>query len=376
MIPQLREAFGLSAAGAASLVGLFYYGYSSFGLVAGTSIDRFGPKKVVAAGICTVAVGALLFATGNLTLAYVGRVLQGAGGIFTMVGALYLAGRVSQAGASIVGATQMFGAIGGSAGQFVVGPMLAAGLPWSRFFTGVGAIALALAAASFLFLPGKAPEMQRQGWLRSALGFTLRVFRKPQTVLCGLIAGLYFVPTTVFDIIWGVRFLQEGHGFDYGEAVIRSATVPLGWLIGSPLMGVISDRIGRRKPVLIGAGCGLIACLAWILYGWPGVFPPYVVGLSMGVFSGSAMLLYTMGREANPPELAGTITGAISFQVFMFSALVNAVLGRIVHNISGGNELELEHYQMVFQSLLYGVGLALALTLALKETGRAKHDLS
>ena len=35
MMPQLSEAFGLSAMGMASMAGLFYYGYSPFSLVAG-----------------------------------------------------------------------------------------------------------------------------------------------------------------------------------------------------------------------------------------------------------------------------------------------------------------------------------------------------
>src|SRR5262249_31379651 len=152
-------------------------------------------------------------------------------------------------------------------------------------------------------------------WLKASASAIARVFGNPQTILCGLSAALFFVPTTVFDMIWGVRFLQEGHGFDYGEAVVRSATVPLGWLIGSPLMGLLSDRLGRRKPVILGAGCGLIACLTWILYGRPGVIPPYIAGISAGVLSASAMLFYTVAKEANPPDLSGTATGSISFQI-------------------------------------------------------------
>jgi len=378
MMPQLREAFGLSAAGAASLVGLFFYGYASFGLVAGTSIDRFGPRKVVGVGIGTVAAGALLFGTGNLVLANFGRFLQGAGGVFTMVGALYLVARGFQASsaATMTGVTQMFGASGGAAGQFLVGPLLAAGVTWTAFFTGMGVVGLFLAAASAVFLPSPKPGKHQHSWLRSTVGATVRVFGNSQTIFCGLIAGLFFVPTTVFDMIWGVRFLQEAHGFDYGEAVIRSGTVPLGWLIGSPLMGLLSDRLGRRKPVIVGAGCGLIVCLGWILYGKPGVIPPYVTGVCTGVLSGSAMLLYTVGKETNPPDLGGTVTGAISFQVFMFSALLNAAFGRIMHSVSGGNQLVLEHYQTTFQPLLYGIGLAVILTLALKETGHSRPRLT
>jgi fucose permease len=65
MMPQLAEAFGLGAAGMASLVGLFYYGYSPFSLVAGVALDRLGPRRVIPVGAAIVGVGALLFASGD-----------------------------------------------------------------------------------------------------------------------------------------------------------------------------------------------------------------------------------------------------------------------------------------------------------------------
>src|SRR5215212_7815368 len=73
MIPQLSDAFGLSAMGVASMVGLFYYGYSPFSLVAGVTLDRWGPRKVVPIGAAAVGIGALMFATGDSTLASIGR---------------------------------------------------------------------------------------------------------------------------------------------------------------------------------------------------------------------------------------------------------------------------------------------------------------
>ena len=197
------------------------------------------------------------------------------------------------------------------------------------------------------------------------------VFRNPQSILCGLIGGLLFIPTTILDMTWGVRFLQEGHGFDYGEAVLRSAMVPVGWIIGCPLLGWLSDRLGRRKPVIIAGACVLFACLAWILYGRPDAIPPYIVGLAAGLASGAAMLPYTVIKEGNRPELGGTATGVVSFLIFTFSALLGPVFGWILQRVSGGGQIGLEHYQMTFQPLLYGVGAAIALTFVLKETGLA-----
>ena len=54
MMPQLSDAFGLTAAGVASLAGLFYYGYSPFSLVAGVAMDRLGPRLVVPIGAAAV----------------------------------------------------------------------------------------------------------------------------------------------------------------------------------------------------------------------------------------------------------------------------------------------------------------------------------
>jgi sugar phosphate permease len=93
MMPELAAAFGLSAMGVGSLVGLFYYGYSPFSLVAGVALDRFGARRVIPIGAALVGVGALLFGLGDARSASVGRFLQGAGGVFALVGAVYIAGK-------------------------------------------------------------------------------------------------------------------------------------------------------------------------------------------------------------------------------------------------------------------------------------------
>jgi len=373
MMPQLSEAFGLSAMGVASMAGLFYWGYSPFSLVAGVALDRLGPRRVVPLGAAAVGVGALLFASGNGDLASLGRLLQGAGGVFALVGAVYIATSSFPASmaATLIGATQMFGRAGGSAGQFVVGPMIAAGVPWSRFWMAMGLAGLVIGGLLYSLIPS-AGKTGGSDWVRSAVRAMGTVFLNPQSILCGMIAGLLFIPTTIFDMVWGVRYLQEARGFEYGAAVMRSAAVPLGWMIGCPLLGLLSDRLGRRKPVIAGAAVVLLGCLAWILHGPADVLPPYVLALVAGVASGAAMLPYTVIKEANPPEYGGTATGVVNFLNFTFSALLGPVFGGILRRVSGGaSTMTLDHYQMAFQPLLYGVGLALVLTLVLKETGSA-----
>src|SRR5262245_12008974 len=374
MMPQLSDAFGLSTMAMASMVGLFYYGYSPFSLVAGAAMDRLGPRRVVPVGAAIVGIGALMFASGIQGVASAGRLLQGAGGVFALVGAAYIATTNFPASraATLIGATQMFGMAGGSAGQFLVGPLIAAGVSWSMFWAGMGILGLAISGILVLLLPESPPTERRDDWLREAAASFGVVFRNPQSILCGMIAGLLFIPTTIFDMIWGVRYLQDARGVEYGAAVMRSASVPFGWIIGCPLLGLISDRLGRRKEVIVASAAVLFACLAWILYGRPGVFPPYVLGLVAGIVSGAAMLPYTIIKEANPPGMSGTATGVVNFLNFTFSALLGPVFGWVLTAVSGGaGPSTLEHYQTAFQPLLYGVGLAIVLTFFLKETGSA-----
>src|SRR3954467_14014888 len=149
MMPQLTEGFAVNAMGAPATFGMFYYGYSPFSLVAGASLDRFGAKRVIPIGAAIVGVGSLMFGSGNAAAANIGRFLQGTGGCFALIGAAYLITKNFPAtmAASFIGATQMFGMAGGSAGQFLVGPMIKRGLSWSGFWIYAGILGLAISVA-------------------------------------------------------------------------------------------------------------------------------------------------------------------------------------------------------------------------------------
>jgi MFS family permease len=379
MMPQLTGAFGVNALGVSAIVGMFYYGYSPFSLVAGTSMDRFGAKRVIPIGAAVVGVGALLFGTDNVALANVGRFLQGAGGAFALIGAVYLITKnfPASVAASFIGVTQMFGMAGGSAGQFLVAPIIKSGVPWDRFWIYAGCLGLVISGVLVILLPKEASKTATSGsgafiTLIRSLG---RVFRNPQSILCGFISGLLFIPTTILGMTWGVRFLQEARGREYEAAVVLAATIPLGWMIGCPLLGFISDRLGRRKPVIFGGTMMLLAVVAWVLFGNPEILRGHSVGILMGIASGAAMLPYSVIKEANPPELGGTATGVINFINFTFSALLGPVFGaRLVQMPEGDPALALAYYQAGFRPLLYGIVVVLILTFFLKETGPASRE--
>jgi hypothetical protein len=201
----------------------------------------------------------------------------------------------------------MFGMAGGSAGQFAVAPMIAAGIAWSTFWAGMGVVGLAISALLLFLLPRSAPSNRRGNWLHEAAGAFGLVFRNLQSILCGITSALV-----------------------------------------------------------------LFACLVWILYGRADVFPPYVVGLTAGLASGAAMLPCTVIKEANPAHVNRMSTGVVNFLNFTFSALLGPVFAWLLTSVAAGaGPMSLSHYQTAFQPLLYGVALAILLTLMLRETGPA-----
>ncbi|MFM0555963.1 MFS transporter [Paraburkholderia sediminicola] len=333
-----RDALGVGA-----LVGLYYYTYALFSIVCGALLDRLGGKAVIPAGIVLVAIGAALFGLGSVEAAQVGRLLQGAGSACGFIGAVYLAthGFPPRSLATAVGFTQCFGMLGGSAGQFAVAPLIHGLIKWQQFWWLSGLVILLIAVLVFFATPAAdhdSPASQGS-WMKMFAPYK-EVLSNPQSYLCGFCAGLLFWPTTIGDMIWGIPFLHNGLDVSYAEAVNRASMVPLGWVIGCPLLGYLSDRLGRRKPVLIAGALLMLVSGAGIFYLPAGVAPPYVLGLLLGIGSGAAMLPYTVIKEVNPDNVKGSASGAINFLVFTFSALLTPVYGKVLAHVAGGGRNE------------------------------------
>src|SRR5271155_6099001 len=155
MIPQLEASFNTTALGISAILGAYYYTYSVMSLVAGAALDHLGAKRTVPVGTAILAIGCLFFSGGTVLAGDVGRLLQGAGSAFAFTGAVYLAAHGFSARylATAIGFTQCVGMLGGSAGQFVVGPMIEHGLEVHKIWIALGVIILANAVFLYLATP-------------------------------------------------------------------------------------------------------------------------------------------------------------------------------------------------------------------------------
>ena len=373
MIQQLALAFGTAAIGVSAILGTYYYTYSVTSLVAGAALDRFGAKKAVPIGILILAAGCLLFSVSTTTAGYTGRLLQGAGSAFAFTGAVYLAthGFAARWLATAIGVTQCLGMLGGSAGQFVVGPLLEHGVPWQAIWHALAVGSFVVGVLLFAITPREPRSTTSHfGWLSVLRPYQI-VFRNPQTYLCGAVAGLIFVPTTIGDMTWGVAFFQRDRMFSYHDAVVTGSLIPLGWVIGCPLLGWLSDQMGRRKPALIGGAAVMLLACAFITFS-TGHRAAQIGCLIFGIASGAAMIPYSIVKEVNPDEVKGSATGAINFLTFGVTALIGPIFADLIGKGLSTTNNHVTHFRQSGLFWMAGIILAVILSAFLRETGHAR----
>lgn len=372
MIPQLVNNFNTTELKLISMVGTYYYTYSTCSLIAGIALDKFGGKRSLFIGTLILGLGCLLFLISTQTFGIAGRLLQGAGCAFAFPGCVYLAskGFSSKSLATAIGVTQCIGMLGGTAGQFVVGSWVEKGINIDTFWLWSGVVTIITAFCLFFVIPGeKKSEVSAENESKPVgyLDPYKIVFRNPQSWLCGIISGLLFAPTTIFAMTWAVSFFQKDKGFIFHDAAITSAMVAFGWVFGCPLLGFITDKIGRRKPVLVGGAVVMILSLLQLIY-LPDLYPAKISMFIFGIGSGAAMIPYSVIKEANPDYVKGSATGAINFITFGVTTLLSPVFSRWF-----GKSLDassgVEHFQHSILFWIIGIVVAILISLMLKETG-------
>jgi MFS family permease len=376
MMRHLSLAFGTTAIGVSAILGTYYYTYSTTSLIAGVALDHFGAKKAVPIGVCILAIGCLLFSVPMVTAGYTGRLLQGAGSAFAFTGAVYLAAHGFSARwlATAIGVTQCLGMLGGSAGQFAVGPWLEDGMEWQTVWHWLAIASFVVGVLLLFITPSETrPPTAGSGWASLIRPYSI-VFRNPQSYLCGAVAGLLFVPTTIGDMTWGVAFFQRDRMFSYHDAVVTGSLVPFGWVIGCPLLGWLADFVGRRKPVLISGAIAMLLSTAGITFS-TGHRGAAISCLIFGIASGAAMIPYSIIKEVNPDQVKGSATGGINFITFGVSALVGPIFANLLGKGLASTENHVAHFRASGAFWMAAIVIAILLSLLLRETGHARNPV-
>lgn len=375
MQSELTAAWGGNHIGA--MISAYYVAYAVMALVAGVLLDRYGPRRTIPFGIAVVGVGCLIFAQGSEAAGMAGFVLQAIGAIFAFIGSSYVAARYLPARmlAMFIGFTQCLGMAGAAFGSkpvhMAIDPTGSFHVPWQTVWIAFACAGGILAVATWFIMPrdkGDSPSHHGALSFASVVKPFKVVFGNPQSWLAGVVGGLLFLPTTIGALVWATSFLHGGEHMTMAAAATDASMVPIGWVIGCPLLGYISDKIGRRKPVLIGGALLMLAAGLTAIYVPVGTLPRYSVALLLGIASGAAMIPFSMMKEVNPSEVKGTAAGAMNFLVFVTTGIMSPFISRLMVP-SQGAPMTLAEFQTAFTPLVGGVVLAIVLSFFLRETG-------
>lgn len=381
MQEELTAAWGGNHIGA--MISAYYVAYAVMALIAGVLLDRYGPRSTIPYGIAVVGVGCLIFAQGSEAAGIVGFVIQAIGAIFAFIGSSYVAARYLPARmlAMFIGLTQMLGMAGAAFGSkpvhMAIDPAGSFQVSWQVVWIAFGCAGFVLAVLTWFVMPkeqGDSPSHHGPLSASSVIHPFKVVLGNPQSWLAGIIGGLLFLPTTIGALVWATSFLSDGEDMTMAAAATEASMVPIGWVIGCPLLGYIADKIGRRKPVLIGGALVMLVAGLIAIYVQPGILPPYSVALLLGIASGAAMIPFSMMKEANPSQVKGTAAGVMNFLVFVTTGIMSPFISQLM--IPQGAPLTLVEFQHGFLPLVGGVVIAILLSFLLNETGSALDEKS
>jgi MFS family permease len=381
MQAELTSAWGGNHIGA--MISAYYVAYALMALVAGVLLDRYGPRGTIPFGIAVVGLGCLIFAQGSEAAGLGGFVLQAIGAIFAFIGSSYVAARYLPARmlAMFIGFTQCLGMAGAAFGSkpvhVAIDPLGRFHFPWQSVWLAFAGAGFVLAIATWFIMPrdqGDSPSHHGTLSVASIIEPFKIVFGNVQSWLAGIVGGLLFLPTTIGALVWATSFLHGGEHLSMAAAASDASMVPIGWVIGCPLFGYISDKIGLRKPVLIIGAFVMLAAGLTAIYVPVGTLPRFSVALVLGIASGAAMIPFSMMKEVNPSQVKGTAAGVMNFLVFVTTGIMSPFISRLMLP-SQATPLTLSEFQSAFLPLVGGVVLAIVLSFFLRETGtRAGHS--
>ena len=333
---DLAAAFETSAASLGALAATYFYVYTVMQIPTGVLADTLGPRKILALGGLVAGAGSILFGLApSFDIAVVGRTLVGLGVSVAFIAMLKLVAVWYEENrfATLTGTAMFIGNIGSvAAGAPLAWAAQAAG--WRSVFVVVGILSLVIGLLSWFLVQDKpggkgaaakpGAKVDRTAWL----GGLATVMKNPATwpgffVNLG-IAGSFFA----FAGLWAVPYLTQVHGMTRAVASNHISVYFIGFAIGCAVIGRISDRMGKRKPLMVGGA--ILHALGWWLWIASGPLPlglTYLICGVMGLLTASLTLSWACAKEVNPPLLSGMATSVVNVGVFLGPAVLQPLVG-------------------------------------------------
>lgn len=390
IVPDLQLAFSvkempLDATMIGHLSAFYYYAYTPMQLPVGLLMDRYGPRWILTMAVLCCAAGTAIFAsTESYWVAASGRFAIGFGSAFAFVGVLKLASIWLPANrfAMVSGLTTTLGMVGAMLGDIILTDLIQS-IGWRDTLISSSYIGFVLVPIVWLIIRDTPPQVKanasspvpRMSYpkLWSEIRFSLK---NPQIWLAGIVGGLLMTPTMVFPELWGKLYLQTVHHLEEAESSHAVIMIFLGWAVGGPIAGFISDSIRRRKlPLLVGGFLTTILLLCFFYYPNLTLFQMKVLMFLIGVTSSVEVICFALGRENCPTSLAGTAIAVTNFLVVSFS-LFQVIVAKILDytwvdpNVMTDQAriYSAESYQIAMLVLPIATFLAFLVTFLLKET--------
>ena len=294
MIPELMRSFGINASLMGILSALYLLAYAPMQLPVGILIDRYGLKLLLSLGSLVCGIGAICFSFANaIALAGFGRILIGMGSSFAFISMVYICSHwfPRKRRALLIGIANSISMLGASSGGGPLGAAIQT-YGWRSTIAVIGLFGIALAILIYWVLSldsrDSAVELETKKKNDSILSSLKIVSSNGKSWINSIVAVCFYMTTTGLAALWGVPFVQQAYGVSAITAGFSMSMVFIGWLVGGPIMGFISDRISSRTLVLRSAMTLTLVCLCLVLYvTWIPIFVLFVCYFRINIFTSS-----------------------------------------------------------------------------------------
>ena len=328
MVDDLMKEFSVGAAILGYLSATYLYIYAALQIPLGLVVDKYGLRGVVAGGCALCGIGSIIFSLADsVYLAYLGRGLVGAGAAFSFVGALNMAARWFPSRFAVLGGwAQMMGSAGGFVGQAPLSLAVAI-FGWRSCNLSLGIAGLFLAI--LLLFTVRDPKEDQKPRDNFSIWVSLKnVCANTQTWLATVAAAGLTGALLAFGGLWGVPYLMKARAIDKPDAASFISIIFVGWAIGAPFFGWLSDRIGRRRILLLWGTFGAaLTTGTTILVPTLSTTLVIVILFLQGFFSASMILGFALAKDNNPSESSGVALGLINTFVVGSGAILQPLVG-------------------------------------------------